>query len=101
MDWTILSAEELALPKPAQHLAIVLLDRFMDSHDIALQSLHVICLAAISLAAKFDGLETKVPKHSKLIKVLDVPESCKPSQLVMCFDAINIDRFSDYLFRSC
>ena len=79
MDWTCLGA---------QHLDIVLLDRFSDIHVIALQSLHVICLAAISLAAKFDGLETKMPKHSKLVQLLDVPESCKPSQEVKCFEFI-------------
>ena len=67
----------------AQHLDIVLMDRFTDIHDIALQSLHLICLAA-----KFDGLETKMPKHSKLVQLLDVPEGCKPSQEVKCFEFI-------------
>ena len=80
VDWTCLSAEEISLPKSSQHLAIVLLDRFMDSHDIALESLHFICLAALSLAAKFDCLDSKVPKLSHLVKLLDVPDSCKPAQ---------------------
>ena len=52
----------------------------MDGHDIALESLHFICLAALSLAAKFDCNDSKVPKFSRLAQLLDVPESCKPAQ---------------------
>ena len=80
VDWTCLSAEEISLPKSTQNLAIVLLDRFMDGHDIALESLHFICLAALSLAAKFDCNDSKVPKFSRLAQLLDVPGSCKPAQ---------------------
>merc|ERR1712012_1099850 len=67
VDWTCLSGEKFAIEKSAINLAIVILDRFMDSHDFTdSDALPYVCMACLSLAAKFDCKETRVPKFSKL-----------------------------------
>jgi hypothetical protein len=80
VDWTCTRGEKLSLPKSAIHLAIVLIDRFMDGHDIAEPSLYLVCLAALSIAAKFDCVESKVPKIAKFKKLLDDPASCPATE---------------------
>lgn len=66
VDWTCTSGEKLDVPKSAIHLAIVLLDRFMDGHDISgKHCLHFVCLASISIAVKFDCKETRLPKFTR------------------------------------
>ena len=42
------------------HLAVRLLDFFMDGHDIQQDKLILLAMAAITLAAKFDEKESKV-----------------------------------------
>lgn len=103
VDWTCTSAEKLQIPKSATHLAVILLDRFMDGHDIggsgqklstvilkhtlmhldeslSLQSvpscLHFVCLASLSISVKFDCKETRLPKFSKLKSLLDFTSPC-------------------------
>jgi len=71
VDWTCLSGEKFNLGRSAIHLAIVILDRFMDGHDFPdIDSLPYLCMASLSLAAKFDCKETSVPKFSKLKTLL-------------------------------
>jgi len=71
VDWTCLGGEKFNLGKPAIHLAIVILDRFMDGHDFPdIDFLPYLCMASLSLAAKFDCKETRVPKFSKLKTLL-------------------------------
>ena len=71
VDWTCTSGESLEFPKSTIHLAIVLLDRFMDGHHIDLKSLHFVCLSCLSIAGKFDMKECKTLKFSRLKVVLD------------------------------
>ncbi|KAM6408418.1 cyclin-J-like [Rhynochetos jubatus] len=47
---------------PARHLAIYLLDVLMDHHDIPVQQLHVVSLACLSLASKFEERQRKFPR---------------------------------------
>ncbi|XP_068816250.1 cyclin-J-like protein isoform X2 [Struthio camelus] len=46
----------------ARHLAIYLLDLFMDRYDIAVKQLYVISIACLLLASKFEEKEDRVPK---------------------------------------
>ncbi|XP_074912851.1 cyclin-J-like protein isoform X1 [Buteo buteo] len=46
----------------ARHLAIYLLDHFMDRYDITVKQLHIISFACLLLASKFEEKEDKVPK---------------------------------------
>ncbi|XP_065591129.1 cyclin-J-like protein [Cyrtonyx montezumae] len=50
----------------ARHLAVYLLDLFMDRYDIAARQLYVISFACLLLASKFEEKEDKVPKLEHL-----------------------------------
>ncbi|XP_078509877.1 cyclin-J-like protein [Lissotriton helveticus] len=46
----------------ARHLAVYLLDLFMDHYDVAIKQLYVIALSCLLLASKFEEKEDRVPK---------------------------------------
>nr|XP_056719652.1 cyclin-J-like protein [Euleptes europaea] len=62
---TILSSRCQLCPT-ARHLAIYLLDLFMDRYDVAVKQLCVISIACLLLASKFEEKEDRVPKLEQL-----------------------------------
>ncbi|KAK6297997.1 cyclin-J [Coregonus clupeaformis] len=50
----------------ARHLAVYLLDLFMDHYDVAVKQLYVIALSCLLLASKFEEREDRVPKLEQL-----------------------------------
>ncbi|MBN3286269.1 CCNJ protein, partial [Polyodon spathula] len=50
----------------ARHLAVYLLDLFMDHYDVAVKQLYVIALSCLLLASKFEEKEDRVPKLEQL-----------------------------------
>ncbi|XP_018607744.1 cyclin-J-like [Scleropages formosus] len=50
----------------ARHLAVYLLDLFMDHYDVAFKQLYVIALSCLLLASKFEEKEDHVPKLEQL-----------------------------------
>ncbi|XP_037117725.1 cyclin-J-like protein [Syngnathus acus] len=50
----------------ARHLAVYLLDLFMDRYDVAVKQLYVIALSCLLLASKFEEKEDRVPKLEQL-----------------------------------
>uniref|UniRef100_A0A8D0BC51 Cyclin-J-like protein n=1 Tax=Salvator merianae TaxID=96440 RepID=A0A8D0BC51_SALMN len=50
----------------ARHLAVYLLDLFMDRYDVSLKQLYVASVACLLLASKFEEKEDKVPKLDQL-----------------------------------
>ncbi|XP_041749434.1 cyclin-J [Coregonus clupeaformis] len=50
----------------ARHLAVYLLDLFMDNYDVAVRQLYVIALSCLLLASKFEEKEDRVPKLEQL-----------------------------------
>uniref|UniRef100_UPI00398F8DB8 cyclin-J n=1 Tax=Pristiophorus japonicus TaxID=55135 RepID=UPI00398F8DB8 len=50
----------------ARHLAVYLLDLFMDRYDISVQQLHLVALSCLLLASKFEEKEDRVPKLEQL-----------------------------------
>ncbi|KAM6956100.1 cyclin-J [Aplochiton taeniatus] len=50
----------------ARHLAVYLLDLFMDRYDITVQQLHMVSLSCLLLASKFEEREDCVPKLETL-----------------------------------
>ncbi|KAM4606957.1 cyclin-J [Polymixia lowei] len=50
----------------ARHLAVYLLDLFMDRYDITVQQLHMVSLSCLLLASKFEDREDRVPKLETL-----------------------------------
>ena len=47
------------------HLAVSLLDYFMDSHNIADEQVHLVCLGCLCTAAKVEDLDPKVSASSE------------------------------------
>eukprot|EP00076_Gallus_gallus_P026291 XP_015149150.1 cyclin-J-like protein isoform X2 [Gallus gallus] len=62
---TVLS-NRCSLCPTARHLAIYLLDLFMDRYDITVKQLYVTSFACLLLASKFEEKEDKVPKLEHL-----------------------------------
>ncbi|XP_069756609.1 cyclin-J-like isoform X2 [Narcine bancroftii] len=50
----------------ARHLAVYLLDLFMDRYNISVQQLHLVALSCLLLASKFEEKEDRVPKLEQL-----------------------------------
>ncbi|MBN3301168.1 CCNJ protein, partial [Amia calva] len=50
----------------ARHLAVYLLDLFMDHYDVAVKQLYIIALSCLLLASKFEEKEDRVPKLEQL-----------------------------------
>ncbi|XP_023341055.1 cyclin-J [Eurytemora carolleeae] len=66
VDWTSKVAEKLQLTNCTVHLAVKIVDYFMDGHDIQNPQLFLVCLGSLLLAAKFEEKDTNVPKCSEL-----------------------------------
>ncbi|RXM36600.1 Cyclin-J [Acipenser ruthenus] len=65
-DLIAIVSNRFRLCPPARHLAVYLLDLFMDRYDISVQQLHVVALSCLLLASKFEDKEDHVPKLEQL-----------------------------------
>jgi len=75
VNWIVMVGERSAkLKLNTLHLAVKLLDFFMDGHNIQQEKLYLVAMASLTIAAKFDEKESKVPKLSHLI-------DCTPVEL--------------------
>ncbi|NXI49568.1 CCNJL protein, partial [Chloroceryle aenea] len=66
IDLLTVFSNRCSLCPTARHLAIYLLDLFMDCYDISVKQLHIISFACLLLASKFEEKEDKVPKLEHL-----------------------------------
>jgi len=66
VDWTTDVAEKMGLHQSSLHLAVKLLDLFMDGHDIQNPQLYLVCLGSLLLAAKIEEKDGNVPRCSQL-----------------------------------
>jgi len=66
VDWTCDVAEKLGLCQSSLHLAVKLVDLFMDGHDIQNPQLYLVCLGSLLLAAKMEEKDGNVPRCSQL-----------------------------------
>ncbi|NWU63049.1 CCNJL protein, partial [Pterocles burchelli] len=66
IDFLTVLSNRCDLCPTARHLAIYLLDLFMDRYDITVKQLHTISFACLLLASKFEEKEDKVPKLENL-----------------------------------
>lgn len=98
IDWICTSGESLEFHKSTIHLAVILLDRFMDGHKIESKSLHFVCLACLSLSAKFDMKETKKLRFSNLSTVLDKTYRTMPPHEFRRLEAMILDHFEWNIF---
>ncbi|KAG8240445.1 hypothetical protein J437_LFUL003159, partial [Ladona fulva] len=71
ISWVCKVAEELKLRNCTFHLAVYVLDIFMDNHEIATPQLKLLAIVCLLLAAKFEELDSNVPKISSLQSKLE------------------------------
>lgn len=65
-DLIAIVSNRFRLCPAARHLAVYLLDLFMDRYDITVQQLHMVALSCLLLASKFEEREDRVPKLETL-----------------------------------
>ncbi|XP_023132444.1 cyclin-J isoform X2 [Amphiprion ocellaris] len=65
-DLIAIISNRFRLCPAARHLAVYLLDLFMDRYDVTLQQLHMVSLSCLLLASKFEEREDRVPKLETL-----------------------------------
>eukprot|EP00092_Neocalanus_flemingeri_P084064 GFUD01105574.1.p1 GENE.GFUD01105574.1~~GFUD01105574.1.p1 ORF type:complete len:287 (-),score=69.67 GFUD01105574.1:289-1149(-) len=66
VEWTCDVADKLGLCTSTLHLAVKLVDLFMDGHDIQDPQLYLVCLGSLLLAAKMEEKDGNVPRCSQL-----------------------------------
>uniref|UniRef100_UPI00358E5825 cyclin-J-like isoform X2 n=1 Tax=Myxine glutinosa TaxID=7769 RepID=UPI00358E5825 len=66
IDLLCVLASRFQLSAATRHLAVYLLDLFMDRYDIAVKQLYVAALSCLVLASKFEEREERVPKLDQL-----------------------------------
>ncbi|XP_049456428.1 cyclin-J [Epinephelus fuscoguttatus] len=65
-DLIAIVSNRFKLCPAARHLAVYLLDLFMDRYDVTVQQLHMISLSCLLLSSKFEEREDRVPKLETL-----------------------------------
>ncbi|XP_037533620.1 cyclin-J [Nematolebias whitei] len=65
-DLVAIISNHFRLCPAARHLAVYLLDLFMDRYDVTVQQLHMVSLSCLLLASKFEEREDRVPKLETL-----------------------------------
>ncbi|XP_077352429.1 cyclin-J [Festucalex cinctus] len=65
-DLIAIISNHFQLCPTARHLAVYLLDLFMDRYDVTVQQLHMVSLSCLLLASKFEEREDRVPKLETL-----------------------------------
>ncbi|XP_041803864.1 cyclin-J [Chelmon rostratus] len=65
-DLIAIVSNHFRLCPAARHLAVYLLDLFMDRYDLTVQQLHMVSLSCLLLASKFEEREDRVPKLETL-----------------------------------
>ncbi|XP_062851324.1 cyclin-J [Trichomycterus rosablanca] len=65
-DLIAILSNKFRLCPAARHLAVYLLDLFMDRYDISVQQLHMVALSCLLLSSKFEEREDRVPKLDTL-----------------------------------
>ncbi|XP_006799113.1 cyclin-J [Neolamprologus brichardi] len=65
-DLIAIVSNRFRLCPTARHLAVYLLDLFMDRYDVTVQQLHMVSLSCLLLASKFEEREDRVPKLETL-----------------------------------
>ncbi|XP_068597520.1 cyclin-J [Brachionichthys hirsutus] len=65
-DLVAIVSNRFRLCPAARHLAVYLLDLFMDRYDVTVQQLHMVSFSCLLLASKFEEREDRVPKLENL-----------------------------------
>ncbi|XP_068165895.1 cyclin-J-like [Antennarius striatus] len=68
-DLVAITSNHFGLCPTARHLAVYLLDLFMDSFDVTVQQLHTVSFSCLLLASKFEDREEQVPRLDDLVSL--------------------------------
>ena len=75
VDWVCQGGEKFSMPQSTIHLAVIISDRFIQSRGIdKIEPMTIVCMASLSIAAKFDDREPLVPKFKKLKTLMSESE---------------------------
>lgn len=66
VEWSCEVQQKLGLSKPTLHLAVKIVDLFMDGHDIQDPQLYLVCLGALLLASKMEERDGNIPRYSQM-----------------------------------
>ena len=71
VNWIVMVGERSAkLKLNTLHLAVKLLDFFMDGHNIQQEKLYLVAMASLTIAAKFDEKESKARISSYVLSFI-------------------------------
>jgi len=68
IDWLHKIAEKTRLKRSTLHLCAKLLDFFMDGHNVEPGKIYLVAMACLTIAAKFEEKESRVPRVRTLMK---------------------------------
>lgn len=71
VDWLSYTCEKMEFSKTVQHLAMYMLDIFMDNHDILIDYLKLVALCCLIIAVKLEENDNAFPVFSELSVFLD------------------------------
>ena len=72
VDWLCLVAEKTRIKRNTIHLAVKLLDFFMDGHAVETNKIYLVAIACLCLAAKFEEKESKVIQFPHSPRITDI-----------------------------
>uniref|UniRef100_UPI00358FEEDA cyclin-J-like isoform X2 n=1 Tax=Myxine glutinosa TaxID=7769 RepID=UPI00358FEEDA len=71
-DWIATLGQQLHLGSITRHLAVLMLDLFMERHDVPPTQLLATALSCLVIACKFEECEEHIPRRKTLAEVLNV-----------------------------
>ncbi|XP_060569555.1 cyclin-J-like, partial [Ruditapes philippinarum] len=74
VDWLAVIVSEIGICATAQHLAVYLLDYFMDGLEVELCYMHLMALTCLLIAVKFEDHCDRIPHYNKLNSYIPVTQ---------------------------
>uniref|UniRef100_A0A8C4PY64 Cyclin-J n=1 Tax=Eptatretus burgeri TaxID=7764 RepID=A0A8C4PY64_EPTBU len=71
-DWIVTLGQQLHLRSITRHLAVLMLDLFMERHDVPPTKLLPTALGCLVIACKFEEHEENIPRRKNLAEVLNL-----------------------------
>ncbi|KAK3605194.1 hypothetical protein CHS0354_013005 [Potamilus streckersoni] len=78
VNWLGVVTEQLNICATAQHLAVYLLDFFLDGLEVEHSDLYLLAITCFLLAVKFEEHTKQLPRFNTLIQLLPRPAGCIP-----------------------
>uniref|UniRef100_A0A0A9XZS3 Cyclin-J n=2 Tax=Lygus hesperus TaxID=30085 RepID=A0A0A9XZS3_LYGHE len=92
IDWMRTVAEKYGFSKLTVHLAVFILDQFMDTHSIASQKLGMVGMVCLLIASKCEDEVDRTPRISSMISLL--PEEDR--DVITALQVVHVEKFILY-----